>query len=59
MDQDFFQKLEWIHNVKCPVCGTKASFVIIGHSYRTDCCGHPQIEKIIHERELECFPPSH
>jgi|WetSurMetagenome_2_1015567.scaffolds.fasta_scaffold00268_24 hypothetical protein len=55
MDEDFISKLEWIYDVKCPICGSKASFRITGiNKFVSDICGHPEIEKLIYERENQC-----
>jgi hypothetical protein len=48
--------LDWVHDVKCPVCGTKASYKMTGKtSYVTVSCGHPESEKLIEERENQAL----
>jgi hypothetical protein len=54
MTEEFLKKLDWIHNVSCPVCGTKASYVITGpETFNTEGCNHDQFHQIIKERELQ------
>ena len=53
---NFYEKLKLIHNVKCPVCGSKPDFIITGNNtYKTETCGHIEIQKIITERERLVF----
>lgn len=55
---DFFEELQKEYDkLSCPVCGCIPRVIpISGHRYRTDCCGHPQLENMIEELENH-FPP--
>jgi hypothetical protein len=53
MTKKFLKKLDWIHDVSCPLCGTKASYVIIGEKFRTEGCNHDQFHQLIKDREIQ------
>jgi hypothetical protein len=53
MDNDFISKLNWIHDVTCPVCGVKASYRITGvNKFVSESCGHPEMENLLNERSV-------
>ena len=47
--------LDYIYNVKCPVCGYVPGYEITGeNSYNEiNCCGHEELNALIHQRENE------
>jgi len=51
MNTKFNNFLVYAHDVKCPVCGTKASFTLTGTtSFNSNYCGHLELEMIVEER---------
>lgn len=51
MDDNFRKRLDAIHDVRCPICGTKASWVQTSENgYKTLTCGHEEVMKIINDR---------
>jgi hypothetical protein len=58
MKKELIRKLEWIHNVVCPVCSSKASFTITGPSaWESNLCCHEELEKLVRQREKEINRP--
>ena len=47
--------LDYIYNVKCPVCGYVPGYEITGkNSYKEiNCCGHEELADLIYQRETE------
>lgn len=55
MDEKFFQRLEYAHDVVCPKCGCKASYTYTGgYSFKSACC-HQELEDLVRAR-LDNFP---
>jgi len=51
MDDNFRKRLDAIHDVRCPICGTKASWVQTSdNGYKTLTCCHEELVKIISDR---------
>ena len=45
--------LDYIHDVKCPVCGTVPTYEITKQSYATTACNHKGMWDLIEKRENE------
>ncbi|MCQ2317228.1 MAG: hypothetical protein MJZ85_11225 [Bacteroidales bacterium] len=51
MDDNFRKRLDAIHDVRCPICGTKADWVQTSENdYETLTCCHEELMKIINDR---------
>jgi hypothetical protein len=47
---DFIKKLDFAHDVYCPICGTKASYVLTGgHGFNSIYC-HEELNELIDRR---------
>ena len=48
--KDFIKQLDMAHDVVCPVCGSKASYVLTGgHGFRSEYC-HDELNELIDQR---------
>ena len=48
---NFIEKLNIAHNVECPVCGTKASYILTGKTtFKTETCAHDEVIKLVDDR---------
>ena len=59
MDDNFRKRLDTIHDVRCPICGTKADWVQTSENgFQTLACGQQELIKIINDRSNLLRPSS-
>lgn len=51
MDDALRKRLDAIHDVTCPVCGSKPEWRPTSNGYETISCGHSEVEALIEARE--------
>lgn len=47
------EDIDYIHDVVCPICETKATYKITGKGFVSQTCGHKEVENLIEQREDE------
>lgn len=55
--KDFISKLQWAHDVTCPICSKKASFKLLGgERFETICCEcSNEMAELIDQRIKQVF----